>query len=176
MWLRVDGGTGSRDIFSAYDSAGAHGILLELRGNGTLRYLHRFPFGGSEGTDIYSPGAYDDGAWYHAGIVKSPDTTTLYVNGERVGSAADATAFDQVLQNITLGVLKHDNLTRYFPGALDDVYLYGRALSQEEVASLAGRTEAFSEAFDLNANGSVDLKDFAALADGWLDKQLWPRP
>ncbi|MBL7154322.1 MAG: LamG domain-containing protein, partial [Phycisphaerae bacterium] len=177
LWFRADGGTGERDIFSAYDSAGAHGILLELRSNGTLRYLHRFPFGTGGGADIYSPGAYDDGAWYHAGIVKSAETMTLYVNGERVGSAAGAAQFDQALQNITMGVLKHDNLARYFTGPIDDVYLYDRALSQEEVASLAGRTEPFSEPFDLNADGSVDLKDFAALAaDEWLDKQLWPRP
>jgi len=47
------------------------------------------------------------------------------------------------LQNPALGVLKHDALQRFFPGAIDEVCLYGRALSQAEVAHLAGRTNAF---------------------------------
>jgi hypothetical protein len=99
---------------------------------------------------------------------------TLYVNGQRVGSAADNTQFSQTLQRITLGVLKHDNLIRYFPGAIDDVYLYSRALTYGEVARLAGRTEVFSESFDLNVDGKVDFSDYTALCDSWLDEQLWP--
>jgi len=29
-------------------------------------------------------------------------------------------------------------------------------------------------AADLNADSSVDFKDYAALADQWLEEQLWP--
>jgi hypothetical protein len=174
LWFRVDGGTGNRDLLSAYDSAGGHGILLEVTGSGALRFLHRFPFGTQGGTNIYTSTTYADGTWYHAAIVKSADTMTLYVNGQRIGSAEDNTQFSQALQRLTLGVLKHDNLTRYFPGAFDDVYLFSRALMYGEVAGLAGRTEPFSESFDLNVDGTVNFKDFAALADEWLDKQFWP--
>lgn len=174
MWFRVDGGTGNRDIFSAYDSAGGHGILLEVTGTGTLRFLHRFPFGTGGGTSIYTSDTYADGAWYHAAIVKSADTMTLYVNGQRIGSAEDNTQFSQALQRLTLGVLKHDSLTRYFPGAFDDVYLYSRALTYGEVAGLAGRTDPFSESFDLNVDGAVDFSDYATLCGAWLDEQLWP--
>jgi len=174
MWFRVDGGAGNRDLFSAYDSAGGHGILLEVTGTGTLRFLHRFPFGTGGGTSIYTSTAYADGAWYHAVIVKSADTMTLYVDGQRIGSAADSTQFSQALQRLTLGVLKHDSLTRYFPGAFDDVYLYSRALTYGEVAGLAGRTEPFSESFDLNVDGAVDFSDYATLCGAWLDEQLWP--
>jgi len=148
MWFRVDGGTAERDLFSSYNDAGGHGILLEMRANGALRFLHRSPMGTGGGSEIYSnnfgAGRLDDGAWYHAAIVKSADTMYLYVNGELVGTKADATRFDQVLPRITLGVLKHDGTSRLFPGAIDDVYVYDRVLSQEEIASLAGRTAAFS--------------------------------
>jgi hypothetical protein len=143
LWFRVDGGTGERDLLSVYNSAGAHGILLELRSNGTLRFLHRAPVAGSGGTDIYSTATADDGTWYHAGIVRTTQTMTLYINGEVAGTADSNTEFDQALQNVTIGVLKHDNLTRYFPGAIDEVYLYGRALSHGEIAWLAGRTNPF---------------------------------
>jgi len=143
LWFRVDGGTGERDLLSVYDSAGAHGILLELRGDGTLRFLHRAPVGTSGGMDIYSTATADDGAWHHVGIVKTAHTRMLYINGAVAGRADDSSEFGQVLQNITIGVLKHDNLIRHFPGAIDEVYLYGRALSDGEIAWLAGRTAPF---------------------------------
>lgn len=143
LWFRVDGGTAERDILSIYDSNGDHGILLELRGEGTLRYLHRAPLGTSGGTDIYSVATTDDGAWYHAGIVKTADSTAMYINGELAGTADNTAEFGQPLQNVTMGVLKHDNLARYFPGAIDEVRLYDRALSHGEMAWLAGRTNPF---------------------------------
>ena len=87
--------------------------------------------------------AYDDGAWHHAAMVKSEDTLALYVDGEPVGSAAGDAAFDAVLDKIAIGVLKDDNLARYFPGAIDEAYLYNRVLSQAEIAWLAGRRAPF---------------------------------
>ncbi len=145
LWFRVEGGTGPRDILSVYDSAGAFGILLELQDNSTLRYLKR-PLGTTGDTNIYTTSTFDDGAWYHVAIVKSLDVITLFVNGESMGSQADTTAYDDgALHRITLGVLKHDNLIRYFPGAIDDFSLYSRALSQDEIAWLAGRTDPFDE-------------------------------
>ena len=149
VWLRVEGGTGSRDILSIHSSAGAsdvHGILLEVGSGGQLRYLHRFPYTAT-GTNIYTDSPYDDGAWHHAAIVKSVDTMTLYVDGQQAGTAADATQFDQPLPWITLGVLTRNQLSRFFAGAIDEVRIYNRALSEEEIAALAGLTLPFDEPF-----------------------------
>lgn len=143
LWFRVDGGTGGRDVLSIYDSGGGHGVLLEIGTDGAVRYLHRSTVGTSGGNSVYSGPGFDDGAWYHVAVVKSTEAMTLYIDGEAVGSIADATQFDQSLERLTLGVLKHDSLSRYFPGVIDDVYLYGRVLSQDEIAWLAGRTASF---------------------------------
>jgi hypothetical protein len=143
VWFRVEGGTGQRDILSIYDSAGNHGMLLEIAANNGLRYLHRAPVGPSGGTDVLSNYTYTDGAWYHVAVVKSADTKTLYINGIAAASATEPLAFGQTLQKMAIGVLKHDSLSRYFPGALDEVSLYSRALSDGEIAALAGRTKAF---------------------------------
>ena len=145
LWFRVDGGSAERDLLSIYDSAGNHGVLVEARTNGALRFLHRAPVGTQGGTDLYSNFTYTDGAWYHAAVVKSAETMTLYIDGMPAVSAANATQFDQALTRLTLGVLKHDNLTRYLPGAVDEVYLYSRALSEAEIAGLAGRTRPFDK-------------------------------
>jgi hypothetical protein len=144
MWFRVDGGTGARDLLSIY-SGTSHGVLLEVTDVGALRFVHRAPLGGSGGTDIRSNSKYADGAWYHLAIVKSATAATLYVNGVLASTAADSTQFDATLPRLVIGVLGHDRLSRYFPGAIDEVYLYNRALSQGEVASLAGRTAPFDD-------------------------------
>jgi hypothetical protein len=146
LWFRVDGGTGQRDVFSLYDeqAVGGHGILLEIGDPATVRFLHRSPVSATGGgTSIYSTSTYGDGAWYHLAAVKSATMMYLYINGELAASGADSTVFDKALARMAVGVLKADNLTRYLPGAVDDLYLYGRALSQAEVASLAGRTQPF---------------------------------
>jgi len=146
LWLRVEGGTGNRDVLSLYDAAGGFGTLLEITGNGEIRYLHRFPLGNSGGNNVFSGPGYDDGAWYHVAAVKTDTSMSLFINGHFIGAVDDNTQYE-TLQRITLGVLKHDNLQRYFPGDLDEVYLYGRALSQEEILWLAGRTTPLVKPF-----------------------------
>ena len=143
VWFKVEGGMGARDLVSVHNSDGQHGLLLEITDTGTLRFLHRAPLGGTGGTDIRTSTTFDDGGWYHATIVKSADATTAYINGELIGSAADETAFGDVLDKITLGVLRFDDLSRYLPGGLDEVYFYSRPLSQDEIAWLAGRTSPY---------------------------------
>ena len=150
MWFKANKTEGTQVI---YDEGGANNGLAihiyegELEAAGTFRFLHRFPFGSSGGTNIYSTFSCADGAWYHAAIVKTPDTMTLYLNGMPAGSAANTTQFDKALGRLTIGVLKHDSLQRYFLGAIDDVRLYNRVLSAAEVAGLAGVTVPYDKPF-----------------------------
>ncbi len=145
VWFRVDGGTGARDILSAYTATGGHGIILEMSDTGTLRYLHRPVTAISGPSDIRVANAtFDDGGWYHVAVVKSADAMTLYVNGEVLGTVDEAGAFDQPLTKLSMGVLRDEDLQRYFAGAFDEAYLYTRPLSQGEIAWLAGRTQPFS--------------------------------
>jgi hypothetical protein len=148
LWFRVDGGTGGRDLFSFYDELVNHGILLEITATNTVRFLHRAPVSSTAaGTSIYSTTTHGDGTWYHVAAVKSATTMTLYLNGEPAASAAESTVFDKSLTRLMVGMLKHTATTdtRYLPGAVDDLYLYGRDLSQAEIASLAGRTQPFDK-------------------------------
>jgi hypothetical protein len=138
LWFRVEDGSGQRDIFSAYAPGVQHGILLELGGDGTLRYLHRYPLGTGGGTNIYTSTTYGDGAWYHAAMVKSVDTISLYINGELVDSAADTSVFNPGdTFGVVLGILDHERApARLFPGAMDDVRIYDRPMSQEEIQAI----------------------------------------
>ena len=74
--------------------------------------------------------------WYHVLGVKKNKVLTLYVNGEVVGKV------DQILQG---AVVKKMPLTiggffqtqQYNNGKLDDIRIYNRALTQEEITYLA---------------------------------------
>jgi len=138
LWFRVEDGSGQRDIFSAYAPGVQHGILLELGGDGTLRYLHRYPLGTGGGTNIYTSTTYGDGAWYHAAMVKSVNTIALYINGELVDSVADTSKFNPGdTFGVVLGILDHERAPdRLFPGAMDDVRIYDRPMSQEEIQAI----------------------------------------
>jgi hypothetical protein len=60
--------------------------------------------------------------------------------------------------------------TANFQGMIDEVRIYNRALSLAEVEYLAGTTM-----IDINKDGSIDFKDYALMADVWLEELLWPQ-
>ena len=138
VWFRVDGGSDNRDILSAYAKGVRHGILLEVRADGVLRYLHRYPLGTGGGTDIYTTTRYDDGQWYHATMVKAEGQIRLYINGQEIGSAADNSVFNPGdTFGVALGILDDErDPARLFPEAMDEVRIYDRPLSQAEIQAI----------------------------------------
>jgi hypothetical protein len=120
--------------------------------------------------------------WHHLAATYDKTTMTIrwYAEGNFVGSAVRNLNTND---NVQMG--KRGDMTSRFPGLLDEVRIYNRALSQGEVAWLAGKTTAFTQplyvmlnpqdpAIDLNSDGAINLKDYAVYADTWLDELLWP--
>jgi hypothetical protein len=133
-----------------------------------------------------------DGQWHHVAAVMvddgSPDAAeiALYVDGVReVLSAIDS----QAINTAADGVLRIGEAPwhyRPFTGQIDDLRVYSRALSQAELANLAGVAEGSTlhqpllalqtttAVLDLDGNERIDFADFALLANQWLAEQLWP--
>jgi hypothetical protein len=138
LWFRIDGGSGSRDILSAKGPSGVNGVLLEIQGGGTLRNLHRFPFASGGGSNIYTEATYDDGAWHHVAALKTATEMLLYVDGMQVGSEPDDSQFEGSLGEIWLGTLDQ-RMIRMLAGAIDDVRIYNRVLSEQEILAIMER-------------------------------------
>jgi hypothetical protein len=147
--------------------------------------------------DLAGRTVVNDGQWHHVAGVFNNGAVHIYVDGNRdaavtsgetfgtgtgrygyVGMRSEATEFDRDTTT---------NVPWRFDGELDDVRIYIRALSQAEIADLAGKTETFTQPFDLQlspdgavdtvADNRIDFKDYAVLVDMWLDEsQLWPQP
>jgi hypothetical protein len=99
------------------------------------------------------------------------DTTTLYIDGIPVGSRSDwnVNAFSEAGLSVKIGFTS-DNFPdpSWFNGRIDDVRIYNKVLTETVLLYLGGLKA------DLNKDRIVDFKDFAVLADSWLDEQLWP--
>ena len=130
-----------------------HLAYLELTARGrrsphepcAVRFLDRWPTGLSGGTNIFSRRAVMPSLWRHVVAQKSGDTLELYVDGERVGmspaksSAKDPEEAATTACRLLVGRLKQRSLPpcaseiRAFEGRLDELAVYDRPLTPEEI-------------------------------------------
>ncbi len=98
--------------------------------------------------------AVTDGGWHHvaATIIENATNSSsdvrIYVDGQDdTQESTDPDAFNLVADwDVTIGYRPSEN-DRFFMGLIDDVRIYDRALTQEEIAWLAGRTKPFDKPF-----------------------------
>jgi hypothetical protein len=154
---------------------------------GALRFAITTGSSGSE-QQVNASTALASG-WHHVAVTIDADNNTLslYVDGDFVNQNTAATLDPNDLGATTqnwLGRSQWDG-DAYFSGSLDDFRIYNRALSQGEVAWLAGKTTEFAQPLyllltptdpniDLNDDGKINYKDYVVLANDWLKEQLWP--
>jgi len=88
-----------------------------------------------------------EGSWQHWTFTKDADTgeQSIYLNGFLWHSGTDLTRPMTGVTAFTIGC--KPGPSDYYVGMMDDVRLYDRALSEGEVAGLAGRTESFDKPF-----------------------------
>lgn len=87
---------------------------------------------------ITSSTAVSAGTWFHVAITCSGNTGRMYLNGNLVGTASNMT-----LRPSSLGLTNQNYLGRsqwpdpYFNGSLDDLRIYSKALTQQELTEVA---------------------------------------
>lgn len=146
-WLKTIG-DGVMVSWGSGNSAPVGGQYLSFRiDGGSLRVEH--------GNGNLRGNSYvNDGEWHHCGLtvveggnLRVPQTM-LYVDGlpDTVFSGSDNIYNLTADADVSIGRQAHDD-TRYISGTIDDVRIYDRVLSQEEIAWLAGRTMPFDELF-----------------------------
>jgi len=104
---------------------------------------------------VHNPGfkvttaPYKNGEWYHVGVVyKEATSLSFYVNGELDGEVkiAEYGSLDNDLPVAIGAAIAHNGvegaqLSQFFPGMVDDVRIWSRALSQAELrANMTGFT------------------------------------
>jgi hypothetical protein len=114
-----------------------------------------------------------DGQWHHIAAVleddgsPNADEIILYVDGviESISLVGAEPINTSGIRDIRLGVWDVGD-GDYFNGVIDEVRVYDRVLSDEEIWLLY-LANAISG--DLYLNGAINLQDFALLASHWLE-------
>jgi hypothetical protein len=121
-----------------------HGMLFELGGPiaypsaieqpGRVRFLHRSPPSDdfAKGTSCFSGKPYVLRQWQHVAAVKEGSQMRLYVDGELVASGEDASSLPPGLR-LLVGQLDQNRDNRRFIGQIDELAVYPRALSDQEI-------------------------------------------
>jgi hypothetical protein len=126
------------------------------------------------------------GQWVHVAVtrVASSGQVTLYING-RVDITETQANTGSLNANsmIIIGANTIDG--RYYAGLIDEVRMYSRVLSGAEIAYLADTSPGdgqlyvpapSADLYSAEAAGSrkINLRDYAVLANSWLEEKLWP--
>jgi len=168
-WLKTNG-DGAMVSWGSGDGAPVGGQYITFRiDGGRLRVEH--------GAGNLRGNTYvNDGKWHHCAltVVKGGNlrvpNTILYVDGQEdtVFSGSDNIFNLTADVDVSIGTQGWYTTGRFFDGVIDDVRIYNAVLTDVEILGLLDlRT-------DLHEDMKIDFKDFAVLADMWLDEQLYP--
>jgi len=142
-------------------SVGGHVIMQQRNGGYNGEYIlnmgssHNTPmnpgqvyfmvYNGGFQWEIWSSKIVNDGDWHHIAVVREGETGTIYIDGEADGTATgDIKDLDNAI-SAAIGADIRDN-GKYFEGEIDDVLIYNRVLTENEIQQLA--TSGLSAAVD----------------------------
>lgn len=77
------------------------------------------------------------GEWHHFAVRRSANDFAIFLDGHAVATSVSTVVIPDPNSTFQLGTAEQSN-TRQFNGALDDVRIYDRALTNTEIAVLAG--------------------------------------
>ncbi len=132
-WAKLDEAGGAFQTVVSQDTGGASAFFLQYSG-ADQRWAFSFV-----GLRALSPDKPETGRWYHLVGVRDAEagTIALYVDGQKVGQQ-DACYAPGSTGNTVIGRGQFNgDKVDYLQGAVDDVRLFDRALTPEEVAQLS---------------------------------------
>jgi hypothetical protein len=114
--------------------------LFGLTSNRSLHFAWRTTGPGAWGSTSYNEttagsGQLPVGAWTHVAVVRTGTTLTFYINGDVVGTASvmDTNPFRDGRHTLRIGGQGRGTVSSSFPGLVDEVRIYNRALTQAEI-------------------------------------------
>ncbi len=154
----VSGGTASQlpNVFIGQDdgSGGQNKWVFYATNNGLDFHINDISVNSRFLSASFSP---TTNQWYNLAVTRSGSTYTFYADGASIGTATDTGAIPDASASLTIAQVEGIG---FFNGRLDEIQIYDRALSQNEIQSLAAVPEP--SAWLLLATGLLGL-----LGYGW---------
>jgi hypothetical protein len=105
-----------------------------------VRFLYRWPPGGTDGVNLYSAPLYAPYRWQHLVCQRRGSTLEMYLDGQHVGETSLQGMEQTIASTLRFGRLNEDPRSanaRQFQGRLAELAVYERALSVEEIRNHA---------------------------------------
>jgi len=116
-------------------------LILEMEADGNLRFIVRED--GSNATDLTTTATFDDGVWHHVAVIQDGSTARLFIDGAEITAFSTTTNSDKWFDDISgasgmsIGWESRASTNNVpFGGLLDDVAVFGRALTVDELKCL----------------------------------------
>ena len=159
-WVSITpSSTGHRAVVSCRDVAPRRGYIFYVTPNNDWQFWT----GGNNKWNIVSGPAVNVGEWEHIAGVYTDGKQKFYVNGELVGEIDSALSLNTA-QNLLIGAGANEKDTHdfFFKGLIDEVRIYDRELSADEIVSVMESEAAIFA--DVNGDGKVNILDLVFVA------------
>ncbi|HSW44938.1 MAG TPA: LamG domain-containing protein, partial [Phycisphaerae bacterium] len=168
-WIKPSSVSGSYAIFASCDE-GSTTRFFHF-GQHTSYLVYQAANGGTT-DNIRTDAVLTAGVWHHVVLTGDGTTIRCYVNGVEkpftyAYSGSNAGRWIGGVDsrdNVTVGVLKRTASERWFPGLIDDVRVYNRALSVNEILAL------YNRGFGTEEEGAADHALLVRTHDGTAER------
>jgi uncharacterized repeat protein (TIGR01451 family) len=136
-WFFLTGGSGTRMFVSKTAGAGlSNSFLIFIAGDGSIGA----GVGDSTTTDILASATFPTtNAWHHFAYTYDGAVQAVYLDGALAASSGTAQVIGYDAHPLLLGAdIDNESPVSFFPGALDEVTIYNRALSSTEIQTVFG--------------------------------------
>jgi hypothetical protein len=106
--------------------------FLKIMTDGSLRFSHGAP-GNNEELTVLSAGSITTGVWLHIAVVRRTSTTQLIAYKNGVGAAPVSYTKTPTMSTHTVVIGSEDKTMNWFNGVADEIRIYNRALTEEEI-------------------------------------------
>lgn len=133
VWIKGDPGTGAwgRILDKGFSSGFALGRLATSRKVG-----FEFLASGSQGNSFGTTSDVIDNTWHHVAVVKSGTTVRIYADGVEENSETVSAASQQNSRPLLIGFNPGEGIQGYWKGSIDELAIYNRALSAQEIQAI----------------------------------------
>lgn len=168
LWVKGNG-AGQSDLryFCESDVADANNNPLYALGtqtagaNSSTRIYLRNSTGGVL-VDATPTNAVLDASWHHVAMIYNNGAFSFYVDGQTSYTNTYASDTSGIWDTTSIGGIVRASLGNFFSGSVDDVAVWARALSPDEIRSVMTNSlqtpvPNFAPAFSVNPSGSTGL-------------------
>lgn len=151
-------------------SAGGYGYGFWINSNGKIN-VGSFGGGNFDGNTV----VLTANTWYHVAVVINGASSALYLNGVDDTPASHTVSVVASSQPLKIGASR--NLTdtadmRFFSGTIDELAIWNRSLSSQEVQQLYSSSSPIScgnclHKSDTNCDGCVDMTELSPFISRW---------